>query len=190
MLSHYSCEHFQYLSQSHFPPLYNARQHPHVLHYPHIPLPFAGSRMLLRVRLPSLPSAFTVLDALFILSRFGVVVCDAPLRGTSFTVRLSAAKGAAQVFTARVTRMSEEEDPAMPAALQASPQVGMGSQNRPQHDIILKDESADLALAVPVRPRLILPPDLYSKKPRFSMMTPKAPSLGERLTACFLVLFI
>ena len=169
MLSQNFCEHFQDLIQSYFPLLDKARHHPHMLHYPHIPLPFAGSRMLLRVRLPSLPSAFTVLDALFILSRFGVVVCDAPLRGTSFTVRLYAAKGAAQVFTARVTRMSEEEYPAMLTALQAPSQVGMGSQNRPQHDIILKDEVADLALAVPVRPKLKIPPDRYNKKLRFSL---------------------
>ncbi len=189
MLSHYSCEHFQYLSQSHFPPLYNARQHPHVLYYPHITLPFAGSRMLLRVRLPSLPCAFTVLDALFIFSLFGVVVRDTPLRGTSFTVRFPAAKGAAQVFTARVTRMSKEEYPAMPATLQALPQMGMGSQNRPQHDIILKDEGAGLALTVPVRPKLKMPPDGYNKKPRFSLRMLMV-SEPVRLTAEFLVLFI
>ncbi len=46
----------------------------------------------------------------------------------------------------------------------------MKSQNRPQYDIILKDEIADLAPAVPVRPKLKIPLDRYYKKPRFSLM--------------------
>ncbi len=58
---------------------------------------------------------------------------------------------------------------AMLAALQAPPQMGMGSQNRPQHDIILKDEVSDLAPAAPVRPELKMPPDRYNKKLRFSL---------------------
>ena len=66
--------------------------------------------------------------------------------------------------------MREEEDPAMPAALQAPPQVGMGSQNRPQDDIILKNKIADLAPVVPVRPELKMRLDPYGKKPRLSLM--------------------
>gem|GEM_PF-5345240 len=118
-----------------------------------------------------------------------MVVCDTALCGTSLTVCLFAAKGATQVVTAGVTWMSEEENPTMPAAFQTSSQVGMGSQNRPQYDIILKDEIAGLAPVVPVRPKLKMPPDPYDKKPRFSLrmlMVPKP----VRLTAEFLVLFI
>ena len=82
VLSHYSCEHFQYLSQPYFPLLDEARHHPHMLHYPHIPLAFAGVRILFRIRFPSLPPAFAVLNILLKLASFGMVVCDAPLRGT------------------------------------------------------------------------------------------------------------
>lgn len=65
--------------------------------------------------------------------------------------------------------MGKEEDMAMLTALQAPSQVGMESQNRPQHDIILKDEVADLAPAVPAQPKLKIPPDRYNKKLRFSL---------------------
>jgi len=66
--------------------------------------------------------------------------------------------------------MGDEENPTMLAASQASPQVGMGSQNRPQDDIILQDEIAGFAPAVPVRPELKAPLDPYDKKPRLSLM--------------------
>ncbi len=53
----------------------------------------------------------------------------------------------------------------------------MCSQNRPQDDIILQDESAGLAPAVPVRPKLKVPLEPYDKKPRLSLMTLKAVGL-------------
>lgn len=65
--------------------------------------------------------------------------------------------------------MGKEEDMAMLTALQAPSQAGMESQNRPQDDIILKDEVEDLAPAVPARPKLKIPPDRYNKKLRFSL---------------------
>ena len=111
-------------------------------------------------------------------------------------MRLSAAKGTTQVLTTTqalkvdIAWMGDEENPAMLAASQALPQVGMGSQNRPQHDIILKDEiAAGLVPVVPVRPKLKVPLDPYGKKPRFSLKMLMAPE-PVRLTATFLVLFI
>ncbi len=118
-----------------------------------------------------------------------MVVCDTALRGTSLTVCLFATKGTTQVIALGVTWMSEEENPTMPAAFQTSSQVGMGSQNRPQYDVILKDEIAGLAPVVPVRPKLKMPPDPYDKKPRFSLRMLMVPE-SVRLTADFLVLFI
>jgi hypothetical protein len=47
--------------------------------------------------------------------------------------------------------------------------MGMGPQDRPQDDIILKDEIAGLAPAVPVRPILEMPLEPYDKKPRLSL---------------------
>ena len=67
--------------------------------------------------------------------------------------------------------MGKEEDAAVLAAIQATPQMWMGSQCRPQDDIILKDEIADLASTIPVRPKFKIPRNLYGKKPRLSLMT-------------------
>jgi len=66
--------------------------------------------------------------------------------------------------------MREEEDVAMFAASQAAAQVGMGPQRRPQDHIVFEDETANLATAVPVWPKLKIPLDPYGKKLRLSLM--------------------
>ena len=48
----------------------------------------------------------------------------------------------------------------------------MGSLNRPQDDIVLQDEIANLAQTIPVRPELKTLLDLYGKKLRLSLMMP------------------
>lgn len=142
-----------------------------MLHYLHIPLAFGCIRILLRSRFPYLQPAFSVLDTLLKLSAFGIVVCDTALRGTLLTVRLFTAKGTTQVLTVGITWMGKEEDMAMLTALQAPPQVGVGSQNRPQHDIILKDEiTAGIAPVVPIRSKFEMLRDPYGKKPKLSLM--------------------
>jgi len=108
-----------------------------MLHQLRIPLAFVSSRRLLRIRFPSLPPAFAVLDILLELAILSAVVLDTALRRTSLTVCLFAAKGTTQVLTTTqalridVAWMGDEENSAMLAASQALPQVGMGSQNRP-----------------------------------------------------------
>ena len=59
----------------------------------------------------------------------------------------------------------------MSAVRQAARQVGMASQDRPHNDVVLADQIARRALAVPVRPKLEVPRELYGKKPRLSLMT-------------------
>lgn len=86
-------------------------------------------------------------------------------------MRLFTAKGTTQVLTVGITWMGKEEDMAMLTALQAPPQVGVGSQNRPQHDIILKDEiTAGIAPVVPIRSKFEMLRDPYGKKPKLSLM--------------------
>lgn len=108
-----------------------------MLHYRRIPLAGVSNRLLLRIRLPSLPSAFVVLDTLLELAILSLVVLDTALRRTLLTVCLSAAKGTTQVlatmqaFRIDVSWMGDEENSAMLAASQTLPQVGIGSQNRP-----------------------------------------------------------
>ena len=80
-----------------------------------------------------------------------------------------AAKGAAEIPTAPVPRVGEEEDPAVPAPLEARPQMGFGFQDGAQDEIILEDKPAHFALAVPAQPGLEVPLDFYDKKPRLSL---------------------
>jgi hypothetical protein len=57
--------------------------------------------------------------------------------------------------------MGQEEDPAVPATGQASPQARFGPLNGPQDEIVLQHKSAYLALAVPVRAELEVLLDFY-----------------------------
>lgn len=162
-MSQNSCEHLHNLIQAHSPPLDQARRHTHIFHHPPIPLGFLNIRLLLPIRVLSSLPAFAVLGPLLTLALLGAVIGDAAPRGTLPAVCISAAEGATQVPTIGVAWMGEEENSAMPAALQVPPQVGTGPQDRPQDDIVLPNEVADLALVVPVRPELKTLLDLYAK---------------------------
>lgn len=61
----------------------------------------------------------------------------------------------------------------------------MGPQRRPQDHIVFEDETANLALAVPVRPKLKMLLNPYGKKPRLSLMMLMRPAVC--LTALALV---
>jgi hypothetical protein len=73
--------------------------------------------------------------------------------------------------------MREEDDVAMFAASQAVAQIGMNSQRRPQDHIVFEDETANLAQAVPVRPKLEMPLNPYGKKPKLSLMMLMRPAV-------------
>ena len=145
-----------------------------MLDYSNVKLSVAGFRLRWVSIWFSLPPAFAVLDPLLALAFLCAVIGHAAARGAPPAVCLSAAKGTAQVLAlpliaTGVAWMGQEEDAAMLALSQAALQVGMGSQDRPQDGVILKDESADLTLVVPVRPELKMPLDPYGKKPRVSL---------------------
>jgi hypothetical protein len=46
--------------------------------------------------------------------------------------------------------MRQKENPAMPAPRRTPAQISSGSQNGPQHDVVLPHQSAHFALAVPI----------------------------------------
>lgn len=163
-------QHLQDFLHAYSPPLDQARHHPHMLDHLPCPLAGVGLRLLRSIRRHPFPPAFPVLDTLLLLALIGAVIGGAPARGPLLAVGLSAAKRTTQVLTAGVAWMGDEEYPAIPAVLQAPSQVGVGSQKRPQDDIVLQDEIANLAQVVPVRPKLKMPRDLYGKKPRLSLM--------------------
>ena len=85
-------------------------------------------------------------------------------------MRLPAAKGAPQVPPPGITRMSQEENPAMPATAQTSPQMGSAAQHGPQQDVILLHQSTGFALAVPIRTEVEMRLDLDYDKPRVSLI--------------------
>ena len=68
-----------------------------------------------------------VQGALLFLALWVAVVGDTPLRGLLLALGLPAAKGTTQVAATGITRMGEEENPAMPAPAQAGSQVRFGA---------------------------------------------------------------
>jgi hypothetical protein len=82
---------------------------------------------------------------------------------------LPAAKGTAQVFATAITWMSQEKDPAMPAADQASAQQGPGSEHRSQKHVILPNQSGHPLPSIPLRTKLEILLDLNCKKPKLSL---------------------
>jgi len=70
----------------------------------------------------------------------------------------------AHIFAPGVAGIGEKEDPAMPASLQASSQLGLGFQNRSQQQIILQHQKSDLFPVIPLLTKLKMLRDPYCKK--------------------------
>ena len=71
-------------------------------------------------------------------------------------VRCSAPKRTPQIPAPRVPGMGQEENPALAATAQTGPQMRVGTEDRAQLDVILPDQSADAAAAIPIRDALKL----------------------------------
>lgn len=82
---------------------------------------------------------------------------------------ISAAKGTAEILSPAVARIGEKENPAVRAALEARPELPLGSEDRAQDEVVLKREAASLAPAVPVRGGVEAALDFYDKKARVSL---------------------
>jgi len=81
----------------------------------------------------------SLVEILFLLFAFGgLIIGHTASGGLSFAMGLFAAERATQLIPPAVTPIGEKENPAMPAALQASSQVGLGFQDRSQKLIILQ----------------------------------------------------
>jgi hypothetical protein len=83
---------------------------------------------------------------------------------------LAAAEGTPQMSPINVGGLCQEENPAMTAVFQVTPQLGLAPENRSQSDIVLQNQIASLASAIPVRAKLEMRLDLYRKKPSVSLM--------------------
>jgi hypothetical protein len=129
VLSQNSLEHLEDLCPAHRASLDQADHHAHILQHQRIPSgrtllgrPGAGRRwagcgaIAVRLWLCALSIEYTLL----VLTHCITVIGDTAPGGLPLAVSCPAAEGTTQVFTTRITRMSQEKDPAMPAPGQAS----------------------------------------------------------------------
>jgi hypothetical protein len=93
------------------------------------------------------------------------------LHGALFAVGLPATKGTPQVIAAGISRMREKQNPAVPAAGQASAQVRLFPENRTQHPIIPGNKTAHRSAAIPMRLKLKKRLNLNYKKAKFLLMS-------------------
>ena len=84
-------------------------------------------------------------------------------------IGLAAAERAAQVLPASISRVGDEKNPAVPAPAQARPHVRLPPEHGAHHEVVLQDQGAYLATAIPVAAKLKSRLDSYSEKPRVSL---------------------
>jgi len=84
-------------------------------------------------------------------------------------IGLAAAERAAQVLPASVPRVGDEKNPAVPAPAQARPHVRLPPEDGAHHKVVLQDQGAYLATAIPTAAKLESRVDSYSEKPRLSL---------------------
>ena len=128
VLSQNSLEHLDNLYATHRASLDQADQHAHILHHERLPtgrtvLDRRGAGRASRgtpLPLRLAPSALGIECALLVLAHRITVIGDTTHSGLLLAVSCPAAKGTTQVFATGITPMTQEEDPAMPAAGQTA----------------------------------------------------------------------
>lgn len=169
MLSHRPHQYLENLFFAHVPTLDQTRHHRDIAHHAGMELQGSRDRMI-RIGACSTLDSLAVLHFLLRFAFRGRVVGDAALPRTVLAMRLPASKGTPQVAPSGISRMGQEENPAMPATAQTAPQIGSASQYGPQHDVILPYQSACFTLAVPIRTEVEMLLDLDYDKPRVSLI--------------------
>jgi len=84
---------------------------------------------------------------------------------------LPTAERAAKIIAAGIAWVGEKQDLTMPASRQARSQLGLFFENESNNSVILRNNTADLFFAVPVRNKLKTRLDLYYKKAKCSLMS-------------------
>jgi hypothetical protein len=114
-------------------------------------------------------AAFGVLNGLLDFA-FGLpVIGHTPLGGTLLAMSFLAAERTPQIFPPGVARITEKEDPAMPASSQASSQVRAGFYNRSQQQVLLKHQTRHRMIPIPAAGKVKMLCDLYCKKPKLPL---------------------
>ena len=80
-----------------------------------------------------------------------------------------AAERTPQIIPPGVARITEKEDPAMPASSQALSQVRAGFKNGSQQPVILKHQTRHRVIPIPTAGKVKMLCDLYCKKPKLSL---------------------
>jgi hypothetical protein len=141
--------------------------------------PWIGRGLVRRFAWGRSPAAL-VESLLLFLPLLALVVSDTPPDRLLPLVRLPAAKRTTQALPSSptfipapgVTRIGEKANAAMPASLQASSKVGLGSDNRSQEQVILQDQPPNLRPAIPAPRKLKMLRDPYCKNPKLSPRMP------------------
>jgi hypothetical protein len=92
--------------------------------------------------------------------------------GTLSAMVLAATERTTQVEATCAARMRQKANPAVRAADDATPQLGMGLQDRVQSGLILTDKRVGAIVLVPVIAKRENFPDRYDKKARLSLTMP------------------
>jgi hypothetical protein len=99
------------------------------------------------------------------------IIFSASLCGVFAPMSLPAAERTAKIIAAGIAWVGEKQDLTMPASRQASSQLGLLLENGSNSSVILRNNTANLFLAVPVRNKLKTRQDLYYKKAKCSLMS-------------------
>jgi hypothetical protein len=100
-----------------------------------------------------------------------LIIFDASADGIFAPVGIPAAKRAAKIAAACIAWVGEKQDLTMPASGQTFFQVRLLFENTPNSPVILRNDTADLFFAVPVRNELKTRLYLYYKKAKCSLMS-------------------
>jgi hypothetical protein len=113
-----------------------------------------------------------------------LIIFNASAYGILAPVCLPAAERTAKIIAAGIAGVGEKQDLTMLASRQALSQLGLLFENGSNNSVILRNNTANLFLAVPVRNELKTRLDLYYKKAKCSLMSLMylgIPSLSFRL---------
>jgi hypothetical protein len=109
---------------------------------------------------------------LFLLLAFrALIIFDTSAYGILTSVSIPAAERTANINAAGIPWMGEKQDLTMPASGQVLSQMGLFLENGSNNPVILRNHTANLFLAVPVRNELKIGLELYYKKAKCSLIS-------------------
>ena len=118
-----------------------------------------------------LPAAAGIQKLLLYLAFRALIIFGASADGIPAPVSLPAAERTAKIAAACIAWVGEKQDLAMPAVDHAFFQVRLFLENTPNKPVVLRNNTADLFFAVPVRNELKMRLYLYYKKAKCSLIS-------------------